>query len=251
MAQADVQVTLDPFTIPGYIGTKSIDEVERRKKTPTSISLFTGIGGFDIGFSHAGYESRVMIENAKYCCETLRANWFWSELQKRQTGEVIDNKFVPSGPRWKTKKQMKKDITWYQDREPVILERDLTTLTTKEILDAAELDIGEASIVYGGPPCQGFSTANIGRAIDDPRNFLFLEFVRIVREALPKALLLENVPGMISSTKGKVIREICEEFANCGYDITWNILDAADFGVPTVQATSIHHGETNRPHVLP
>lgn len=127
---------------------------------------------------------------------------------------------------------MKKDITWYQNREPVILERDLTTLTTKEILDAAELDVGEASVVYGGPPCQGFSTANIKRAIDDPRNFLFLEFVRVVREALPKALLLENVPGMVSSTKGKVIREICEEFANCGYDITWNILDAANYGVP-------------------
>lgn len=229
----NMQVTLDPFGIPGYVGTKSLEEVERRHKTLTHISLFTGIGGFDLGFSQAGIESRVMVEFANECCATLRANWHWEELKKREHYELIDNEAVATGvPVWKTKEEMKKSITWYQDREPVILQRDIRTLTTKEILDAGGLAIGETFVISGGPPCQGFSTANITRCIDDPRNFLFKEFVRVVREALPRTLIMENVPGMVSTTKGEVIRQICEEFANCGYDITWNILDAANYGVP-------------------
>lgn len=227
-----VPVTLDPFAIPGYIGTKSIDEVLRRKTELTHISLFTGVGGFDLGFARAGFETRVMVEFAKECCETLRANWHWEELKKRQDYKIVDNKPVFTNYTWKSKEEMKKDIDWYQDREPVILQRDIRTLTTKEILDAGGLAVGETSIISGGPPCQGFSTANTERYIDDPRNFLFLEFVRVVREALPRMLIMENVPGMVSSTKGHVIREVCKEFADCGYSISWNILDAANYGVP-------------------
>ena len=226
------QVTLDAIATPGYIGTKSIDEVMRRKNTLTHISLFTGIGGFDLGFAGCGIETRAMVEFSPQCCETLRANWLWEELKKRQTVKTTRNGSTASFPTWKTKEEMKKDITWYHDREPVILERDIRTLSTKEILEAADLAVGECFVVSGGPPCQGFSTANINRCIDDPRNFLFKEFVRVIREALPRTLIMENVPGMVSTTKGKVIREICKEFADCGYNISWNILDAVYYGVP-------------------
>lgn len=226
------QVTLDPFVTPGYVGTKSLNEMERKKEKPTHISLFTGIGGFDLGFAEAGIETRAMVEMSPQCCETLRANWHWEEMKNRQTGEVIDNEFVPSGPRWKNKEEMKKNITWYHDREPVIIQKDIRTVTTAEILEAAELGIGECHIISGGPPCQGFSTANTKRTIEDPRNMAFKEFVRIVGGALPRTFILENVPGMVSSTKGKVIREICRQFANCGYNVTWNILNCANYGVP-------------------
>ena len=232
MGSDQCQVTLDPFAIPGYIGSKTLDDIMKRKQSRGCISLFTGAGGFDLGLAQAGFESRVMVEIAKDCVSTLKANWHWSELQKRQKGEVIDGKYIETGPRWNTKEEMKKDITWYHDREPVIIKKDIRDVTTKEILEAADLDIGEASIVFGGPPCQGFSTVNTSRTIDDPRNFLFKEFVRVVRETLPKLILMENVPGMISSTKGRVMREVCEELANCGYNITWNILDAVYYGVP-------------------
>lgn len=217
------QVTLDPFAIEGYIGTRTVDDVMKRKEQLTHISLFTGIGGFDIGFSQSGFETRVMVEMAKECCETLRANWFWSEMRNRKGADLL--------PIWKTKEEMKKVITWYHDREPVILEKDIREVSTKEILEAGDLEVGECSIISGGPPCQGFSTAG-KQIIDDPRNFAYKEFVRIVDEAKPKILIMENVPGMISSTKGKVIREICREFANCGYEISWNILDAVNYGVP-------------------
>lgn len=226
------QVTLDPFAIPGYIGTKTVDDVMKKKKTKTHISLFTGIGGLDLGFHAAGFESRVMVEMAPECCRTLKANWFWSELQKRQDGKIVDNKPISGNFQWKNKEEMKKVITWYQDREPVIIQKDIRQVTTQEILEAGGLQVGETSVISGGPPCQGFSTANTKRTIDDPRNFAFKEFVRIVDEAKPRMMIMENVPGMVSSTKGKVIRQICKEFANCGYTIKWNILDAANYGVP-------------------
>ena len=121
--------------------------------------------------------------------------------------------------------------TWYQEREPVIFERDIKEVTTEEILKAADLEIGQCGIVSGGAPCQGFSLAG-KRMIDDPRNFLFKEMVRIIKGVLPRFIMFENVPGLQSMNKGKTIKEMMEEFANCGYDIMWKILNAADYGVP-------------------
>jgi len=121
--------------------------------------------------------------------------------------------------------------TWYQYPEPVIIEKDIKEVTTEEILKAGNLKIGECSIVSGGFPCQGFSLAG-KRVIDDPRNALYKEFVRIVDEAKPVFIFGENVPGIVSMGKGEVMKQICEDFANCGYEITWDILNAADFGVP-------------------
>ena len=72
-----------------YLGKLDLDnekDLKRRLgkgKNLTHISLFTGIGGFDIGFAKAGIKTRVMVEFDKYCCQTLRANFYWEELKKR------------------------------------------------------------------------------------------------------------------------------------------------------------------------
>ena len=119
----------------------------------------------------------------------------------------------------------------YHEPEPVILQKDITKLTTQQILEAGNLHIGETFVISGGPPCQGFSAAG-KRMIDDPRNRLFKEFVRVVREALPKFFIFENVPGLVSMKNGEIIKQISEEFANSGYNVSWRILNAADYGVP-------------------
>lgn len=204
----------------------SAKELGKDKEHPAHISLFTGAGGMDVGFAMAGIESRVMVEIAEDCCKTLRANFLWSELQKRNN---------PDGtPMWKTKEEMiaSNCIKWYHDNEPVILQRDITKLSTEEILEAGNLKVGETFVVSGGPPCQGFSTAKGKRCIDDPRNSLYKEFVRVVKETLPLFFIFENVPGLVSIGNGEVIKQITEDFANCGYNIAWEILNAADFGVP-------------------
>ncbi len=192
-------------------------------KVLTHISLFTGCGGMDVGLGNAGIHTRVMIEFEKNCCQTLRANWFWNELKQRKkaNGKVL----------WKNKAQMKKSITWYHYPEPIIIERDIKLVTSEDILKAAKLGVGEVGIISGGFPCQGFSLAG-KRIIGDLRNALYKEFVRIVDEIKPVFIIGENVPGLASMDKGKIIKQICEDFANCGYDLSWKILNAADFGVP-------------------
>ncbi len=214
-----------------YLGKLDLEdkkELDRRlgKGAPTHISLFTGIGGFDIGFANVGIKTKVMVEFDKYCCQTLRANFHWEELKKR----TVDGK-----PEWKNKKEMRKDINWYHTPEPVILEGDIKKITTKEILKAAKLEVGECTVISGGFPCQGFSLSG-KRKEGDPRNELYEEFVRIVDEAKPRFFIGENVPGLVSmkrdGVRGAMMQKICEDFAVCGYDIAWDILNAADYGVP-------------------
>ncbi len=233
-----------------YIGKLDLEspDVKQRLgkgKNPTHISLFTGIGGFDIGFAQAGIKTRVMVEFNKECCNTLRHNFLWEYLKQRRHGHYINKdgtllkgpaytgkvKWVEDDLVWKNKKEMRKDIKWYHTPEPVIIQKDIKETTTEEILKAGKLEVGECTVISGGFPCQGFSLAG-QRVIDDPRNALYKEFVRIVDEAKPARIIGENVPGIVSMAKGQVIQQICEDFANCGYDVTWDILNAADYGVP-------------------
>lgn len=149
---------------------------------------------------------------------------YYAELERRKQSKVDhadDYQFAMSEP----------PATWYHEREPVIFERDICTVTTEELLKASDLQIGECSIISGGFPCQGFSLAG-QRVRDDPRNALYKEFVRIVDEAKPARVMGENVPGIVSMGQGEVIHQICEDFAACGYDVAWKILNAADYGVP-------------------
>jgi DNA (cytosine-5)-methyltransferase 1 len=86
--------------------------------------------------------------------------------------------------------------------------------------------------VIGGFPCQGFSMANMGRTVDDQRNTLYLEFVRVVREKKPKFFVAENVKGILTLGKGAVFEKIKSDFAACGYEIFFKLFNAADYGVP-------------------
>jgi DNA-cytosine methyltransferase len=86
-------------------------------------------------------------------------------------------------------------------------------------------------VIIGGPPCQGFSLA--GKQLsDDPRNFLYKEFVALVKQLSPKMFVMENVPGILSSNKGKTFESIKNEFATLGYEVEAKKLLACDYGVP-------------------
>lgn len=88
-------------------------------------------------------------------------------------------------------------------------------------------------VIIGGPPCQGFSAANRYKSEeDDPRNKLFFEFVKFVDLAKPKAVVIENVRGIITSNNGYAKKRIYEIFESRGYKVVHKILDASEFGVP-------------------
>jgi DNA (cytosine-5)-methyltransferase 1 len=114
-----------------------------------------------------------------------------------------------------------------------VIPRSVQGLTGTEIRRAARIGNAHVDVVFGGPPCQGFSL--IGhRSLDDPRNSLVLDFVRIVKELDARAFVFENVKGLTVGRQQKFLHEIVDAFRLAGYGVRekWQVLDAADFGVP-------------------
>ena len=106
---------------------------------------------------------------------------------------------------------------------------DITKIHGFDIL--SKVDGKPIDVVIGGPPCQGMSLSGF-RKFDDPRNRLYLSFIRIVKELQPKAFMIENVPGLVSLFDGKIKDNIIKRFEELGYCVAYKILCAADYGVP-------------------
>ena len=167
---------------------------------PKIISLFSGAGGMDIGFELAGFETVIAVEYDSSCCDTLRLN--------------------------------RPDLK--------IIEGDISAISTAEILKVANLKPLEAALVVGGPPCQSFSLAGKRLGMDEARGRLVLDFIRVVREALPVGFVMENVKGMANWEQGAALKAIEDELSDCiifegksyQYVIQHKVLNAADFGVP-------------------
>lgn len=102
---------------------------------------------------------------------------------------------------------------------------DITQIHSDEIPDNFD-------ILLGGFPCQGFSVANTKRSMSDERNFLYKELLRLLKDKNPKFFVAENVKGLLSMQKGKVIEMIVNDFKSLGYDVDYKVLKASDYGVP-------------------
>jgi DNA (cytosine-5)-methyltransferase 1 len=100
----------------------------------------------------------------------------------------------------------------------------------------------EVDVVIGGPPCQGFSLARGSRFVDDPRNGLYKEFVRIVAALEPKWIVMENVPGITNLGQGIILQEIKQDFASIGYHIDCKVINMEDYGVPQARKRAIFVG---------
>ena len=129
------------------------------------------------------------------------------------------------------------DIVWANDffKEAVesyknnignhIVFGDITKIPSSDMPDNIDL-------VIGGFPCQGFSVANNRRSMKDKRNFLYKEMLRVIRDKKPKFFVAENVKGILSMEKGKVIEMIKNDFESLGYKVDARLLNAAEYGVP-------------------
>lgn len=118
---------------------------------------------------------------------------------------------------------------------------DILHLSGEQLLKTIDLIPGQVDVITGGPPCQGFSTVG-KRFIDDPRNKLFKEYVKIVQAVMPKIFVLENVAGLLSMQKGQVIKEIVQSFSEIGYKVEYRLLNAAEYGVPQIRERVIMIG---------
>lgn len=176
------------------------------KKKPTYIDLFSGAGGFSLGFDNTGFENVFSVDIEPNFCKTYKHNF-------------------PSH---------------------TLIEKDIYELSDTEIKEL--IASNETDVVIGGPPCQGFSIAgNIGRKfIDDPRNRLFKEFVRVVKIVKPKFFVMENVARLYTHKKGETKKEIIKDFEKLGYTVDCKILNAADYGVPQLRKRAIFIGSIKK-----
>ncbi|MFH1745025.1 MAG: DNA (cytosine-5-)-methyltransferase [bacterium] len=115
-------------------------------------------------------------------------------------------------------------------KKTILIEGDITNKDVKEKLYNS-IKGKKIDIIIGGPPCQGFSYAG-KRIVDDPRNFLFKEFVEVVKKIKPKVILVENVEGILTSNNGKTFESIKESFSDLGYKMHGKKMHAVKFGVP-------------------
>lgn len=112
-----------------------------------------------------------------------------------------------------------------------MFEGDIADLSAERALEIAGLEPGELDVFDGSPPCQGFSTSG-RRAVDDPRNGLFKEYVRLLEAFKPRAFVMENVSGMVKGKMKVLFAEILRTLRGCGYGVSARLLNAAHLGVP-------------------
>ena len=107
-----------------------------------------------------------------------------------------------------------------------------TTLDRRSISKVPSSEIPETLGLIGGPPCQSWSEAGKSRGIEDDRGQLFFEFIRVLRDKKPLFFLAENVSGMLASRHKEALENIKNHFTDSGYNLSFKLLNAHDFGVP-------------------
>jgi DNA (cytosine-5)-methyltransferase 1 len=129
------------------------------------------------------------------------------------------------------------DVVWANDffKEAVetykknigdhIIYGDITKISSDDIPN-------DFDVLLGGFPCQGFSVANTKRSMEDERNFLYKEILRIVKDKQPKYFVAENVKGLLSMSGGEIIKLIKKDFEALNYNVDYRVLKASEFGVP-------------------
>lgn len=157
-----------------------------------AIDLFSGCGGLTLGLQQAGFRVVGAVEIDSLAVETYKANH-------------------------------KRVFVW---------EKDICKLSVSEVMRKLKFRRGQLELLAGCPPCQGFSTMttlNGHQNRDDPRNDLIFQFLRFVRGLRPKAVMMENVPGLAKDGR---IEVVVQELEKMGYRCTSSVLDAANYGVP-------------------
>jgi len=121
---------------------------------------------------------------------------------------------------------------------------DIAKLSVEEIFKLTGIKEGELDIFDGSPPCQGFSTAG-KRVMNDPRNYLFKEYVRLLRGLKPKVFVMENVSGMVKGKMKLIFADILKELKESGYQVKARLLNAMYFNVPQSRQRIIFIGVRN------
>lgn len=170
-----------------------------------SIDLFAGAGGLSCGLKMAGITPLLANEWIPQFAETYKLN--------------------------------------HPDTEVIV--GDVREVSETDLKRKLGISDGEVDLVAGGPPCQGFSINAPIRSLDDERNHLFKDFLRVVSSIKPRAVLIENVPGIVSLGRGTVVEQIYKELQAMGYVVGHRILFAGHYGVPQMRFRTVFIGIRN------
>jgi len=174
------------------------------------LSLFSGIGGFEIGIQNATQHIRRIRggdSSLRNMPDTSNSGGRWTPPTCVGYSEIDE-------PAIKT----------YEEHFEHENFGDITTINPEELPDF--------DLVVGGFPCQAFSVAGKRRGFDDTRGTLFFDIARILKEKRPRHLVLENVKGLLSHDGGKTFQTILGVLADLGYRVEWQVLNSKHFGVP-------------------
>ncbi|WP_084277165.1 DNA (cytosine-5-)-methyltransferase [Ureaplasma canigenitalium] len=127
---------------------------------------------------------------------------------------------------------------------------DITNKEIKEKIISLSVSKG-INMIVGGPPCQGFSLKGKLLGLDDPRNFLFLEYIEMLKAIQPEVFVIENVRNILSSNNGFFLQQILERTRQLGYIVNYGFLNARDFGVPQNRERAIIIGSKTKSIGLP
>ena len=191
------------------------DHPRKGKKLPSivALSFFSGAMGLDIGMEKGGIKALLACEFNKYCRLTIAKN-----------------------------------------RPDMALIGDISKYSAKEVLKYANIPEGQkVDVIFGGPPCQAFSTAGARRALDDERGNIFLKYIELVREIKPTYVVIENVRGLLSAPypykditepiKGGALCIILDKLEEAGYTISFELYNAANFGAPQIRERVVMIGK--------
>lgn len=193
--------------------TYHLEDLHYEKDKVNIISLFCGAGGLDLGVELAGIESVIGIEKTNIA---LKNKEQFTEVRKNGLfHHLYSNDFF------------KEALETYKKNFPA------TVFThNNDIKKVKKFPKGD--LVLGGFPCPGFSEAG-PRLVDDPRNFLYIHYIRCLMQVQPKFFIAENVKGMLTLGKGEVFRQIKQDFEAAGYRVYHKLLNSRDYGVPQLR----------------
>lgn len=178
-----------------------------------ALSFFSGAMGLDIGMEQGGIPALLACEFEKHCRMTIEKN-----------------------------------------KPEMALIGDINKYTTAEMLRFARIPKDrQIDVIFGGPPCQAFSTAGARRALADDRGNVFLRYIEVIEELKPRYVVIENVRGLLSAPypyqdittpiKGGALLVILDRLKEAGYDMTFELYNAANFGSPQIRERVIMLGK--------
>jgi len=195
------------------------------QKTIRYFSMFTGVGGFELGLQNAGLlqqENKERMSNSDRASSQFYSCVGFSEIDK-YANQLLTTKFP--------------EVKNYGDA---------TKINPRELSDF--------DMLCGGFPCQSFSIAGKRRGFQDTRGTMFFEIARILEIKRPKLIFLENVKGLLNHNKGETFKIILQTLEELGYEIQWMVLNSKFFGVPQNRERVFIIGSlrgTPRPEILP